>query len=506
MLKFLRIFPSKLTPKYNPFNNNYFPNIFKNKNNNNNVLHSLKYSNSTQIEESRNPTTPSAKPNHLIKRLLAFPNHHNVSIIPILNQWVQQVNDVVNVSDLFSILRLLRTNKRFHQALQLGEWMIERKYLQLSPGNVALKLDLINKVHGVVKAEDYFRSIPDELKTFKVYGALLNCFAENRLLDKAENVMQQMRKLNYASELSYAVLLNLYAKVKDKSKFDDLVQEMETKGLIRIRTYCILLNFYADNADVERMENLLSKMEDNQLIKVEWNVYVIVAKGYLKARLAEKSSEMLKKAEKHITGGKWHIAHLHLITMYATLGDGNEVERIWNLFKASGTKNNLGYFYMISSLVKLDKMDFAEKVLKDWETENGSFDFRIPNVMINAYTKKGLLEKAEALVKKALDSGKEPPVSTWDLLATGYYKHNQMEKAVETMMKAINGYRRSWKLNRVTLAACHKYLKGKGDIQMAEKFHRNLEKFGPKSHNSSTRTPPLKVSVNDHQLTHLQAS
>ncbi|KAG9159547.1 hypothetical protein Leryth_013535 [Lithospermum erythrorhizon] len=292
---------------------------------------------------------------------------------------------------------------------KLGQWMTERKYLRLSPGNVALKLDLINKVHGVEKAEDYFRSISDELKTFKVYGALLNCFAENRLLEKAENVMQQMRELNYSSELSYGVLLNLYDKLKHESKLDDLAQEMGRMGLIGKPTYCILSNFYADNANLESMEKILSKMENNLLITVEWNVYVVVAKGYVKAALPEKSTEMLKKAEKHITGGKWKIAYPILISMYAILGNENEVQRLWNLLKALGLNNNVEYYYMITSLVRLDKMDLAEKLLEEWASVNKIFDFRIPNVMINAYTRNGLLAKAEALVNGALDSGQKPP-------------------------------------------------------------------------------------------------
>lgn len=93
-------------------------------------------------------------------------------------------------------------------------------------------------------------------------------------------------------------------------------------------------------------------------------------------------------------------------------------------------------------------------------------------------TGRGLLEKAEACISRAVERGQCPTAGTWDHLATGYYKDNQMAKAAETMKKAITADQRGWVLNRVTLTASVKYLIENGEIEAADKFSRLLPESG----------------------------
>ncbi|KAI8551680.1 hypothetical protein RHMOL_Rhmol06G0205000 [Rhododendron molle] len=158
--------------------------------------------------------------------------------------------------------------------------------------------------------------------------------------------------------------------------------------------------------------------------------------------------------------------------VHASLGDIVEVYCIWDLYKQLGKLYNRGYFRMISSLIKLDDLDGAENILVEWESVNTSFDFDIPNLLINAYCRKGHVEKAEAYISRAVERGQRPTAGIWDRLAMGYYKDNQMAKAVETMKKAIMADQRRWELNHVTLTACVKYLTENGETEAADKFSR----------------------------------
>lgn len=65
----------------------------------------------------------------------------------------------------------------------------ERNY-ELSPGNIAKQINLISKVHGLEQAERYFRGIPDDKIEFKIYAALLRCYAEHKSVEEAEAVMK----------------------------------------------------------------------------------------------------------------------------------------------------------------------------------------------------------------------------------------------------------------------------------------------------------------------------
>lgn len=344
----------------------------------------------------------------------------------------------------------------------------------LLPGDIAIRLDLVSKVHGLEQAEKYFDSIPQGLRVSQVYGALLNCYAHNRSLEKAEEIMDKIRELGFAkTSLSYNVMLSLYAQLGKQEKLDILMQEMEEKGINFDKyTFNIRLNAYGATSNIEGMEKLLKKMEADVNFKMDWNAYIVAANGYLKAGLVERSLAMLKRSEPLIIGKPRtkRLAYEVLITVYASTGNKNEVYRVWDLYKDMGKVYNSGYVCMISSLMKLDDIDGAEKILEEWESGNPFFDIRVPNSVISGYCRKGLLEKAEAYVNRFIESGKVPESSTWEHLARGYRFHGQMAKSVETMRKAILVSQPGWKPCNFTLAACHDYITHQGDAEAAEEF------------------------------------
>ncbi|CAI9089414.1 OLC1v1023983C1 [Oldenlandia corymbosa var. corymbosa] len=419
---------------------------------------------------------PKSSSNTLFRRILPL-GDYKVSIVPILNQWAQeQEGRPISQLHLRVLLKLLRNQNRYFHALQLAEWMtVDSK---LSPGDVAVRLDLICRVHGLEEAEKYFRSLPDTLVTFKVYGSLLNCYAHRRLEGKAEAVMQTMRSLGCYRELSYNVMLNLYFKLGKREKIDMLVQEMEEKGIKYDQaTFCILLTVYGTDSNIQAMEKLLEKMENDHTVRVNWNVCVVVAKGYRNAGLDEKAFDMVKKAEKLMKGHK-AAAYTYLLSMYASLGGKGDVIRIWHQYKKRGPVGNFGYFYMMNALVRLDDISGAEKIFQEWELKNTPYDFKILNTLIRAYTKKGLLSKAETLINRTADSGKIIPGSTWGLLAIGYHQNDEMDKAVDAMKKAIMRYEDGYgKLDPIALGAYLEHLKEKGQ-EKHEEFIKLLEKHG----------------------------
>ncbi|KAH7533328.1 pentatricopeptide repeat-containing protein At2g20710, mitochondrial [Ziziphus jujuba] len=402
-----------------------------------------------------------------------------VSIVPVLNQWVEQGRDVKQ-AQLQKIIRQLRKYRRFTHALQISEWIsIERNH-GLSSGDTAVHLDLISKVHGLEQAEKYFDSIPDSLRGYQIHGALLNCYAEKQSFDKAEVIFKEMRELGFLkNSLSYNVMLSLYSQMSKHEKLASLVQEMEAKGIKCDKfTFNIRLNAYAANSDIEGMEKLLTSMEADPLVDIDWNTYVIIANGYLKAGQFEKALTMLRRSEQLIGGKARRFAYEQLLTLYAVLANKDEVYRIWNLYKNIGRRYNSGYVCVLSSLVKLNDIDGAEKILEEWESGDTRLDFRVPCMLIRAYWKKGLPEKAEAYIKRLIESGKKPDARIWNCMSTGYYMDGQMAKAVETMKKAVLACEQQWKPNRFTLAACLEYLKGEGNVEVADEILTLLREQG----------------------------
>ncbi|CAK7349799.1 unnamed protein product [Dovyalis caffra] len=421
-------------------------------------------------------STDTTTISHSLNHRITMVKDPMVPIIPVIEKWVQEGNVVEN-RELKHFIRKLRKNHRFSHALQISLWMSDKSGHNLSPGDVAVRLDLISKVHGLEQALTYFNSIPESLRGLEVYGALLNCYAHYKRLEEAEATMQKMRGMGFVrNALSYNVMLNLYYQMGKYEKLEVLMQEMEKEGIGCSRiTYKILLNAYVATSNIEEIEKILMKMEADPFVSIDWYAYVLAANGYLKAGLIDKTLSMLWRSEQLISGKSGRFACEIFLSLYTAVGYKEEVHRVWNLYKTKGRSLNSSYLCMINSLLKLDDFDGADRIWEEWVSSKKFFDVQIPNVMVSSYSKKGLWEKAEAIVGKVVESGIKIEASTLDLLATGYHVGGQMLKATETIRKAISISQPVWKPNMYTLSACLEYLKGQGDVEKTEELLKILE-------------------------------
>ncbi|KAJ9562936.1 hypothetical protein OSB04_008096 [Centaurea solstitialis] len=435
----------------------------------------LAYSTQTPNDVANTSSTAAGTGTTLYNRLVRY---RDPSVILVLDQWVGE-GRAIDQEDLHRIIKQLRKFGRYKHALQICRWMNDKPYLDFSHREVSVELDLTSKVYGLKKAEEYFNKIPNTSRVWQVYGALLNCYAKAKSVEKAEATMQKMRELGYSRPLTYNVMMGLYSATEKYDKLDPLMEEMEQKGIhIDKFTYAIRLNAYAKTSEIQKMEKLLLKMEADPDVIMEWNVYTLIANGYLKAGEKEKALVSLKKSEYLIRPSQRKSAYEILITLYASAGRKDEVYRIWNLYKNIGKFYNHGYLCLLSSLAKLDCIEDIEKIYEEWEAQNTYFDFQVPNLLITTYCKKGQLEKAEALIKKLIESGKEPNASTWSRMALGYVKIDGMEKAVEAMRKSILGSFHGWTVDTATLSACLDYLEREGHLDEAEEMIKSLHEKG----------------------------
>ncbi|KAJ0027700.1 hypothetical protein Pint_36291 [Pistacia integerrima] len=450
------------------------------------ILHSIKShlglgnvvalsSYSTKIEErSRRLSRWKGSMNALYRRISPI-GDSRVSIVPLLDQWIEEGRPV-DKEQLQSFIKELRSYRRFRHALEISMWMTDKRYLPLTSVDVAIRLDLISKVHGTEQAENYFSNVPKQLKGLPVYSALLNCYASVKSVEKAEATMQKMRDLGLArTSMAYNVMLNLYYQTVNYKKLDSLLHEMQEKGIGYDRfTVGILLSAFGATSDVDGIDKILAVMESDPNFVLHWTVYSNAANVYAKAGLLDKAVEMLKKSEELIPGKDSNRAYEFLITLYAKFGKKDDVLRLWEFYKNNHKIYNKGYISVIPSILKFDDFETAKKMFEEWESVNENYDIRILNLMISAYSRKGLLLEAENLIDGAKLKGGKPDQKTWLYMAIGYFQYNQSQKAVEAMEEALVICKTGWKPRMEIFSACLKYFIGEGDIERAEKFIKLL--------------------------------
>ncbi|KAJ8761442.1 hypothetical protein K2173_001573 [Erythroxylum novogranatense] len=401
-----------------------------------------------------------------------------ISVVPELDNWLDS-GQKIRFAELQRIIRDLRRRNRFTQALEVSEWMNNKGLCIFSHSEHAVQLDLIGRVRGYASAEIYFNSLRDKDKTDKTYGALLNCYVRQRQTDKSIAHLQKMKELGFAfSPLTYNNIMCLYTYLDQHEKVPHVLKEMKENSVSPDNfSYRICINSYGARSDIEGMQPILNEMERQPHIVMDWNTYAVVANFYIKANLADKAIEALRKSEERLCkkdGTGYH----HLITLYATLGIKSEVLRLWNLEKSDCKRSiNRDFINVVESLMKLDAFEDAENIMKEWESSGNCYDFRIPNAIIIGYSRKGLYAKAEALLRDLMEKGKATDPKSWGTLAAGYLDRGEVMKAFNCMNTALSvrvkGKR--WSPNPVVITGALSWLGDEGSAEDAEAVFTSLK-------------------------------
>ncbi|KAL9307528.1 putative pentatricopeptide repeat-containing protein [Arabidopsis thaliana] len=327
--------------------------------------------------------------------------HRNAQIIPVLEQWRQQGNQV-NPSHVRVIIKKLRDSDQSLQALQVSEWMSKEKICNLIPEDFAARLHLIENVVGLEEAEKFFESIPKNARGDSVYTSLLNSYARSdKTLCKAEATFQKMRDLGLLLRpVPYNAMMSLYSALKNREKVEELLLEMKDNDVEADNvTVNNVLKLYSAVCDVTEMEKFLNKWEGIHGIKLEWHTTLDMAKAYLRARSSGKAMKMLRLTEQLVDQKSLKSAYDHLMKLYGEAGNREEVLRLWKLYKSKiGERDNNGYRTVIRSLLKVDDIVGAEDIYKVWESLPLEFDHRIPTMLASGYRDRGMTEKAEKLM------------------------------------------------------------------------------------------------------------
>ncbi|XP_039115353.1 pentatricopeptide repeat-containing protein At2g20710, mitochondrial [Dioscorea cayenensis subsp. rotundata] len=421
---------------------------------------------------------PPGWPDSLYTRVVLVSNP-KVSVVPVLEKWINEGKQV-SKADLQWMVKQMRNFRRYAHALQISMWMSDRRYFPLTPGDYADRLYLISKLQGLEHAENYFNNISVQMKAYQTYGTLLNCYAEEKNVEKAEAIFQKMKELKILTSFSFNAMMKLYSNTSRLEKVKSIFREMQKKGIpADCFTNSILMEAYVAASDTDGIDKLLQKLKHPNAAK-SWHVYAVAAKGYAKAMLVDEALKALKKSEELVPQKKGRVAYGFLLTVCAEMGSKDDLYKVWHKYKSSEKQCNSMFMCMISALLKLDDIEGAETILKEWESQTSFYDFRVPNLLIAAYCKNGLLGKAESLLNESLKTGRTPFANSWERLANGCFEDDQTSKAVEFMKKAlVAGQQHEWKPSPVNITSSLEYFKDQKNVEGAEEFVKLVRFLAP---------------------------
>ncbi|XP_052188421.1 pentatricopeptide repeat-containing protein At1g02150-like [Diospyros lotus] len=369
--------------------------------------------------------------------------------------------------ELCRVVRQLRKFRRYKPALEVYEWMNNKKErFRTSTTDTAIQLDLIAKVQGIISAENFFLKLPDTLKDNRTYGALLNAYVRAQMREQAESLMEKMRDRGYArNALPFNVIMTLYLNLKDYDKVDLVVSQMEEENIpLDIYSYNIWLSSCGYQGSVGKMEHVFLQMKLDRTINPNWTTFSTMASMYIKLGQMEKAEDCLKKVETRITGRN-RISYHYLISLYGGVGLKEEVYRIWNIYKSIFPSiSNLGYHTMISSLIRLGDIRGAEQIFEEWLLVKSTYDPRIVNLLMGWYVREGLFEKAKGLFDEMVEGGGKANSSTWEILAEGHIRGKRISEALSCLKEAVLVERsKTWKPKPANICSILKLCEQEGD-------------------------------------------
>ncbi|KAM0981398.1 hypothetical protein TB1_013753 [Malus domestica] len=429
-----------------------------------------------EMELSETETDPSEKRSPkkgntlaLYKAILSCPG---TSIHGALDKWVEEGNEIDRAEVSMAMLNF-RRRQMYGRALQLSEWLEEHKKIEFNERDYASRLDLIAKVRGLQKAENYIEKIPKSFRSEVIYRTLLAYCVSTGNMKKAEEVFNKMKDLEFpVTAFTCNQLLLLYKRL-DKKKIADVLLLMEKEDVKPTTfTYKVLIDTKGQSNDITGMEQVYETMKAEG-IEPDLSTKATLARHYAASGLKEKAQAVLKDMESgNLKQNRW--ACQSLLPLYAELGDANEVGRVWKVCESNPLF--VECLAAIEAWGKLNKIEEAEAVFDKLLKSGKKLSSKHYSVMLKVYANNKMLDKGKDLVKRMADDNCEIGPLTWDALVKLYVEAGEVEKADSILQKAAQNNRKKPMFTSY-MTIMEQYSK-RGDVHNAEKIFYRMRQAG----------------------------
>ncbi|KAJ6396885.1 hypothetical protein OIU77_021840 [Salix suchowensis] len=227
-------------------------------------------------------------------------------------------------------------------------------------------------------------------------------------------------------------------------------------------------------------ENYFNNLRDQD--KNE-KTYGALLNCYVRQRETDKSILHLQKM-KEMGFVKSSLTYNDIMCLYTNVGQHEMVPQLLNEMKENYVlPDNFSYRLCINSYGARGDLEGMEKILNEMEHQPDIvMDWNTYAVAANFYiNRKGLCEKAKALLEDLTGKGKMTLPNSWGIVATGFFDKSEVAKAFSCMKAALCLYteNKGWKPNQRVINGILSWLGDEGSAEDAEAFVSSLNTVIP---------------------------
>ncbi|CAA0842837.1 Pentatricopeptide repeat-containing protein -mitochondrial [Striga hermonthica] len=435
--------------------------------------------NELEIYESETNATGKIKssrkiPNSAMAEAIIASPH--LPIHEAVEKWIKEGNEVTQ--DQISLtMGCFRKSRMFKKALQFSEWLESTGRFIPSVRNYASRVDLIAKVRGVHKAEEYIQYVPDSYRGESVYCTLLANFVAARDVKKSEDLFHKMKNLFPLTPFSCNLLLLLYQRV-NKNNITQVLTVMENENVKPNHfTYHILIDTKGQLGDIPGMEQVaeLMKKSSDRPRGPHLKTQLTLARHYASNKLPDKSEAILKEIEGgDLIKNRWTARFL--LPAYGLLGKADEVRRVWRVCGPDPFfAESLAAIYAFGLVGLVEEAEGAFRKLEEGMKKPSLKHFI---ALLKVYTDHKMVDKGKDLVERMAESKCYVGPRTWDALVRLYVGSSEVERADSILEKAGRLRKKQKKPLPGSYLAVLDVYASRGDVPNAEKIFRWMKQAG----------------------------
>ncbi|KAI5068703.1 hypothetical protein GOP47_0017048 [Adiantum capillus-veneris] len=330
---------------------------------------------------------------------------------------------------LGALMDRIKMNK-WESALKVFKLLREQEWYEPDTGTYTLLIKMLGKCEKPDLAYSLYVLMQKEKckPSVQVYTALLTAFARNNLLDRASQILEEMKRVDGCQPdvWTYSELIKAYSGKCDFEKVAFLLSEMKCAGLIPNTVTCnILLDAYGKVGMFDAMEGLFTQIFEGDEYSYNYWTQNVILSSYARVGNVERMEYWFSKL--HRLGFRPNVITFNiLLTAYGRERLFEKIESVLDFMHAYHYRGTTAtYNTVIDAYGKAGNIKQAAHIYQEMRALGVSEDKHTFCSLINAYGKQGCWMKVEKVLRQMRNLNIEPDTAIYNAALDAYWRSDR---------------------------------------------------------------------------------